>query len=783
MDAPANPGWQRRPPNASRAGHDPSRPNTYANNPPRARNPSGTSQPYPPRGGAGPSNYSRAPPPSSMVDPSLWRTSYNPPPPSDRYPSLEYDEPPHPSGSAGPNSGSDGRVADKETDRADRGVRPISTAYVGDDEPEEGEELEEGEVQSEDGEVRDAGADDKDDGSSTGEVTIKVEPEPEVAPTLPRPTSKSAPFTPQTQERPAEVAAAVSPHSPRTPPSPSLPPLPTSAPDASLRATSSPPKQPVDRLVLDRPHTSPPPSLPVADTNVKVESSILLASPPAKPSTLPSAPGPSQARDVSPSALLSAKSPSLLTSEPVTVRPATPTSGSGSSPNPKRAESPALPQVARAATPTAGPAPVAAASAIASTELSIWPTVADVEMSSPLTPMVAVGPVSTAALVVDERVSKDADQEVATADVSMEDVAPLGIEDVDSGPAEEDADDEPVQSVQAAEAEEIFPLTEEEIADVVVVRAQARVSNDPYTAFLREQNIASLYHFNEQLSDEPSSRIPLNPPSSPDSNADDLPLPLTPLANVARLAVAIRVRTLEDEDADKIDRLRNEYRVINAEWQATCQRLDRLTEKRNAAKAQRNGGSGFGYGFGNGGAPRTPSTSTASGGAPVLGMSGPGAIGAISGGGGGLLSSVHTPSGSAPSLLLYEESRPSRASRSRASNQDANNGYFADAVRSEAEFQSILASLEDADARDPNLRAARTTAVVPDMILRTLDRVEDTYDDESGLVLDPVDFYEDNVVLHGWTDEERAVFEKRFARDPKQFGESSFAASLLATRD
>ena len=91
-----------------------------------------------------------------------------------------------------------------------------------------------------------------------------------------------------------------------------------------------------------------------------------------------------------------------------------------------------------------------------------------------------------------------------------------------------------------------------------------------------------------------------------------------------------------------------------------------------------------------------------------------------------------------------------------------------DAVQTEAAYLEILQHLEDEAARDPNVRAKKTTAVVPDM-LPPDQRIR--YDDENDLVHDPLAFYDFAGVNEPiWTDAERATFVKRYLVYPKQFG-------------
>ncbi|KAL7410775.1 hypothetical protein BDY24DRAFT_167718 [Mrakia frigida] len=830
-----NPGWQRRNNGDSDRSSSSSIPQHYVNHSNRPRNASGNTQPYSRAGagGAGPSNYSRPPPPSSMVDPSLWRTSYNPPPPSDRYPSLEYDPPARPgqpsSGSAG-ESGSSGNVVGSERQGVEVGGASSSTSGVGaapvsssvgiyegqkrDEEPEEGEELEEGEVQSEDGEEKESST--TVDPSSRAVKVEQMEeaeqglsreeeentPRPKTPPSLIQETKSDSTAVVSSSPRPSSPPAAVALPPPSTTISPSHPLL--------TPATTLPPKPQPESIPSEATPSSPPKPEPSIPTRIEVEaSSSRLPSPPLPPSNpptslslpTPSIPPPTSLpiAEPSPPTPSQPSSKAELYSQPPLPSPPPPSSSEKSSlasSSSDPAPTPTL-NIPTIVFPTPSPvlAPAGPAS-IPTSETKVTPPSPvipepsppsskdrDVVMSSPLTPTVEVVKVPVeepeVAMEVDESSSKVVEEEIESiADISME-IEP------ELPPEEEEEETVPA-----------LPLTEEEIADVVVSQVQSRVSFNPSTARLEEETITSLIHFNSLLCDPPSSRLPLTPVSMPNHSTPPLGpqeelelepepfLSLSPLPSRFRQTVEARIQTSLHQNSEKADRLRKEYRSINAEWSATCQRLDRLTEKRNAAKANAKnhqyGANGSGHLF-------TPSGASTPNGGGGGGASNE--VFSTTNGNHSSYSVMNTPGASYTSnnpvpSFLEESSRSSRASRSRANIHDPNNlngGYFADAVRSEAEFQSILASLEDADSRDPNLRAARTTAVVPDMILGDMERKEDGYDDENGKVEDPVEFYreagfgelEGQVVADEWTKEEIEIFEKRFAGYPKQFGKIS----------
>lgn len=170
--------------------------------------------------------------------------------------------------------------------------------------------------------------------------------------------------------------------------------------------------------------------------------------------------------------------------------------------------------------------------------------------------------------------------------------------------------------------------------------------------------------------------------------------------------------------------LRAQYKVLNDDWRAHCQRLDRVKDRVHRRNQ-----------------PATPST-------PFI-----------------------DPSG----LPVYPDQQPTLGQSlnvGRANRRNTNAAYgYGDAVRSEAEFLEILASLETADMQDPNVRATRTAAVVPDMVVDDSERQDLlAFEDRSRLVEDPVDFYSLRAPLDLWTQDEVQIFCKRFSQHPKQFG-------------
>ncbi|GJN89097.1 hypothetical protein Rhopal_002071-T1 [Rhodotorula paludigena] len=183
--------------------------------------------------------------------------------------------------------------------------------------------------------------------------------------------------------------------------------------------------------------------------------------------------------------------------------------------------------------------------------------------------------------------------------------------------------------------------------------------------------------------------------------------------------------------------LRRQYKALNDDWKDHCKRLDKIRDRvhrRPAPGAAANQQAST--------APQTPSIDSA--GMPFY----------------------PEPTTPGPSLVS------GRANRRNAGANAAFGGY-GDAVRSEAEFLEILASLETADLRDPDARAARTAAVVPDMVIDESERrevLELALDDERCRVVDPVETYGVHAPLDVWTEDEVETFCKRYATHPKQFG-------------
>lgn len=204
----------------------------------------------------------------------------------------------------------------------------------------------------------------------------------------------------------------------------------------------------------------------------------------------------------------------------------------------------------------------------------------------------------------------------------------------------------------------------------------------------------------------------------------------------SRLSEAL-LESFSDRDErrkKRIIQLRQEYKTFNGEWKAHCRRLDEIRDRVHRRATAGNPQTLT--------APQTPSIDSA--GMPFY----------------------PEPITPGPSLTGGRSNR-------RGTGASVGTFGYSDTVRSEAEFLEILASLETADLRDPDVRAARTAAVVPDMVIDPSERrevLELAFEDERYRVEDPIATYGINAPLEMWTEQEVETFCKRYALYPKQFG-------------
>ncbi|KAK4697925.1 hypothetical protein P7C70_g8131, partial [Phenoliferia sp. Uapishka_3] len=251
--------------------------------------------------------------------------------------------------------------------------------------------------------------------------------------------------------------------------------------------------------------------------------------------------------------------------------------------------------------------------------------------------------------------------------------------------------------------------------------------------------VNSIMFANRSLSlSSPSSSTTLPPPSSIIRDLSNLDLnPISRASHDLLKPFLFESFQLRDRRRwNKMNELRNEYKGLNEGWRAHCKRLDKIKDRihrrHNNQHHQQQPTSTI---------PATPSIDPA--GLPFY-----------------------------PEPVSTNQGGPSIVARTNRRNANAAFGY-GDAVRSEAEFLEILASLETADMRDPDVRATRTAAVVPDMVVdesEKLDILSIAFDDDRRIVDDPAEFYNIDAPLDLWTENEVHVFCKRFSQHPKQFG-------------
>ncbi|KAG8889877.1 hypothetical protein FRB98_002231 [Tulasnella sp. 332] len=113
---------------------------------------------------------------------------------------------------------------------------------------------------------------------------------------------------------------------------------------------------------------------------------------------------------------------------------------------------------------------------------------------------------------------------------------------------------------------------------------------------------------------------------------------------------------------------------------------------------------------------------------------------------------------------------PSRATRRSTA---GNLGLLANAVRSEAEFEQIMATLGNEDLVDPNVLSIRNAANIPDMysvLPLSTPLLDVKYDDNNGVVDYPEQFYDIHTAVGAWTEDEKEVYMEQFGVYGKQFG-------------
>ncbi|KAL8283852.1 hypothetical protein RQP46_005284 [Phenoliferia psychrophenolica] len=354
-------------------------------------------------------------------------------------------------------------------------------------------------------------------------------------------------------------------------------------------------------------------------------------------------------------------------------------------------------------------------------------------------------------------------------------------EDPVKDPSDQDQDED--EEVDPVKTEEDEPL---ESDSLLLVEPSLPLSPNSATPLPAPSDFSSILSslISQDLSHPsplPSLIIASNLALSSSTPSHPPPPPLAPIRDLSNVDLKIHREALlpflldafEQRDRRrwyKTRALRTEYKVLDEDWKAHCRRLDRIKDRVHR-RSTNGGGNGNGSQYQEqrqttlvtpsidpAGLPFYPGDhqSSLGGPGPNTGGLGNNNGGLGGGGGGGGLGG--------PSLGIGRTNRR---------NQNTAFGGYGDAVRSEAEFLEILASLETADMRDPNVRATRTAAVVPDMVVDPSERadlLQVALEDERRRVDDPVEFYGVHHPLDLWTESEVHVFCKRFSQHPKQFG-------------
>ncbi|WVO16371.1 hypothetical protein L204_104046 [Cryptococcus depauperatus] len=217
---------------------------------------------------------------------------------------------------------------------------------------------------------------------------------------------------------------------------------------------------------------------------------------------------------------------------------------------------------------------------------------------------------------------------------------------------------------------------------------------------------------------EETSRIMVNDDDERERWLKEFSSPLREQTAAVTEWVRIVVSREKSEKENKVTQLKKEYLALDGEWREHCIFLDDLMKQRGPPPAEL-------YAI-------------------------PGAIGP-----------VVTPGPGISTTPAVEEIFNPRSNRRR--------GLGGDIVATDAEFEEILAGLADNALKDPNLRASKTAAVIPDMILGEERNLY--FHDDNDLVTDPLSFYDNHGVAEPiWTTEERATFVRRYLAYPKQFG-------------
>lgn len=103
-------------------------------------------------------------------------------------------------------------------------------------------------------------------------------------------------------------------------------------------------------------------------------------------------------------------------------------------------------------------------------------------------------------------------------------------------------------------------------------------------------------------------------------------------------------------------------------------------------------------------------------------------------------------------------------------------GWTSDSVHSDPELKHVIDPLDSTKVRNPEMRAKKTTATIPPMILDSKERQARIFDDSSKLIMDPLAYYHTGAETDDmWNQQEMTVFMESYLQHPKQFGKVAAA--------
>lgn len=92
-------------------------------------------------------------------------------------------------------------------------------------------------------------------------------------------------------------------------------------------------------------------------------------------------------------------------------------------------------------------------------------------------------------------------------------------------------------------------------------------------------------------------------------------------------------------------------------------------------------------------------------------------------------------------------------------------------MENEKVLSRMLQRLQTVNKKDPQIRAARTQANIPNQKVTSIDRWACAYDDANARIFDPTTYYERSHESQTWSEDEKDIFLKAYVDTPKSFAE------------